>query len=161
MTSYIIIAAHDPNLVIGNNGRLPWSIPEDLKHFKRVTMGHPLLMGRGVFEEIGEKPLPGRENFVLTSRNYPNVATFKSIEEATSYFGNFEIETVFIIGGGEIYKQMLHLADKLIITLIHKSYDGDVFFPEYRPDIGKTWKEISREDYDGYSFVEYERVGSS
>ncbi len=158
MTSYFIIAAHDPNLVIGNNGRLPWSIPEDLKHFKRVTMGHPLLMGRGVFEEIGEKPLPGRDNFVLTSRNYPNVTTFKSIEEATSYFGNSDIETVFIIGGGEIYKQMLHLADKLIFTLIHKSYDGDVFFPEYRHDIGKTWKEISREDYDGYSFVEYERV---
>lgn len=160
MTSYIIIAAHDPNLVIGNNGRLPWNIPEDLKHFKKVTMGHPLLMGRGVFEEIGEKPLPGRACFVLTSRNYQNVTTFKSVEQAISYFDSSDIETVFIIGGGEIYKQMLHLADKLIITLIHKEYKGDVFFPEYRPDIGNTWKEISREDFGTYSFVEYKRVDS-
>ena len=79
----IVIAAHDPNLVIGNNGALPWHFSEDLKHFKKTTSGFPILMGRGVFEELGSKPLPNRQNIVLsTTRNYDNVACYTSLEQA-------------------------------------------------------------------------------
>lgn len=151
----VIIVAHDKNLVIGKDGALPWHIPEDLKHFKRTTTGYPILMGRGVFEELGEKPLPNRKNVVLTSRSYSNVPHFDSIEKALDYLRDEPV--VFIIGGGEIYRQMLPMAHKMIITEVHERYAGDTFFPEYRHDIGKIWLETSREDHKGYSFVEYER----
>lgn len=151
----VIIVAHDRNLVIGKDGKLPWHIPEDLKHFKKTTSGCPVLMGRGVFEELGEKPLPNRKNVVLTSRSYDHVAHFDSIEKALHHLRDEPV--VFIIGGGEIYRQMIPMADKMIITEVHENYEGDTFFPEYRPDIGKTWLETSREDHNGYSFVEYER----
>lgn len=152
-----LIVAHDPNLVIGKDGMLPWHYSEDLKYFKRVTMGRPLLMGRGVFEEIGEKPLPGRENVVLSrSRDYDHVPTFSSIKEALEYLKNEEI--VFVIGGGEVYRQLLPEADKLYVTEIHKEYEGDTFFPEYREDIGSTWQEAEREDHPEFSFVVYERM---
>lgn len=152
-----LIAAHDSNLVIGNNGDLPWHYPEDLKYFKRTTLGHPVLMGRGVFESIDEQPLPGRENIVLSrSRSYDEVPTFSSIDDALEYLSDEEI--VFCIGGGEIYKQLLPEADKLFITEIHESYEGDTYFPEYRDEIGSVWKEIKREDHPGLSFVVYERL---
>ncbi len=157
MPRFITIAAHDPDLVIGKDGELPWRIPEDLRHFKNTTMGKPMLMGRGVFEEFNEKPLPGRPCYVLTSGNYSNVTTFRSIEEAVNYFEKSNYDEVFIIGGGQIYKQTMDLADRLIITEVHQSYGGDVFFPEYRHEVGKTWQEIEREDHDGFSFVTYER----
>lgn len=158
MTEFAIIVAHDPNLVIGKNGRLPWRIPEDLKLFKQTTLGHPLLMGRGVFEELGEKPLPGRENFVLTSRDYPQVTTFTSIPDAVKYFNDSNFELVFIIGGGKIYSQMMDVADRLIVTLVKESYEGDVFFPEYRTQIGTVWQEISRKEFELFELIEYKRV---
>jgi dihydrofolate reductase len=158
MTEFVIIVAHDPNLVIGKDGTLPWRIPEDLKHFKETTLGHPLLMGRGVFEELGEKPLPGRENFVLTARDYPQVTTFTSIPEAIRFFKEKETETVFIIGGGKIYAQMMDIADKMIVTLVKESYDGDTFFPEYRTNIGTVWKETSRTDFERFTLIEYTRI---
>lgn len=149
-----IIVAHDPNLVIGKDGTLPWHYSEDLKYFKKVTMGHPILMGRGVFEELNENPLPGRENVVLSrSRDYDHVPTFPSIDEALTYLENYD--TVFVIGGGEVYKQLLAEADKLFVTEIHQEFDGDTFFPEYRDDVGKKWLEASREDFDEFSFVVY------
>lgn len=152
-----LIAAHDPELVIGKEGELPWHYSEDLKYFKRITMGHPLLMGRTVFEELNEKPLPGRENIVLSrTRDYDHVPAFSSIDSALSYLSSEEI--VFCIGGGEVYRQMLPRADKLFITEIHQSYEGDTFFPEYREDIGSTWKEVKREDKEALSFVVYVRM---
>lgn len=152
-----LIAAHDPNLVIGLNGKLPWHYSEDLKFFKRTTMGYPLLMGRVVFEELNEKPLPGRENVVLSrSRNYDHVKTFPSIGEALSYLENEE--RVFVIGGGEIYRQTISMADELIITRINNEYSGDTYFTEYRRDIGRVWKETWREDHDDFSFIRYEKV---
>ena len=154
-TELSIIVAHDKNLVIGNNGTLPWRIPEDLKHFKQTTMGSPLLMGRGVFEELNCKPLPGRDNYVLTSRNYDNVICFKSIPEAVEFLQKYD--KVFVIGGGEIYRQMLDMANELIVTEIHAEYDGDTFFPEYRNDIGQKWIETKRTDFSDYSFVTYKR----
>jgi dihydrofolate reductase len=152
-----IIVAHDPNLVIGKEGSLPWHYPEDLKFFKKTTMGHPILMGRGVFEEIGEKPLPGRENVVLSrSRNYGHVPTFSSIDAALDYLS--DQEKVFIIGGGEIYRQTIDRADELIVTEVKETFGGDTFFPEYRDEIGKKWKEVWRENHKSFSFVRYDRT---
>lgn len=153
-----LIVAHDPNLVIGKEGTLPWHYSEDLKYFKRITMGHPIVMGRGVFEELNEKPLPGRENIVLSrSKAYDHVPSFNSIPAALEYLkGN---DLVFIIGGGEVYRQLLPDADKLFVTEIHETFEGDTFFPEYRGDIGSIWKEIKREDRSELSFVVYERLG--
>ena len=152
-----IIVAHDSNLVIGKEGGLPWHYSEDLKFFKKTTMGSPMLMGRGVFEELNEKPLPDRKNVVLSrSRSYDHVPTFKSIDEALDYLS--DEEQVFIIGGGEIYNQTIDRADELIITQIKKEYEGDTFFPEYRDQISKTWKEVWREEHEEFSFVKYERV---
>ena len=151
-----LVAAHDPNLVIGNNGGLPWRYPQDLKHFKSVTLGNTIIMGRGVFEELNEVPLPGRKNIVLsTSQTYDNVDVYSSLEEALK---ETEEEEVFIIGGGVLYRQTLPMADKLIITEIKKEYEGDTFFPEYRNEIGETWKETSREEHEDLAFVEFKRT---
>lgn len=153
-----IIVAHDPNLVIGKDGELPWHYSDDLKYFKRTTMGHPILMGRTVFEELNEKPLPGRENIVLSrTRTYDHVPTFSSIAAALDYLSSEEL--VFCIGGGNVYEQILPQTDTLFVTEIHESFDGDTHFPEYRNEIGSTWKEIKREDKGELSFVVYGRLG--
>lgn len=151
------IVAHDPNLVIGKDGDLPWHYSEDLKYFKRTTMGHPLIMGRVVFEELNENPLPGRENIVLSrSREYDHVPTFSEFDEALEYVKDKGL--VFLIGGGEIYRQFLDRVEKLYVTEIHEEYEGDTYFPEYRDEIGTTWKEVKREDKQDLSFVVYERI---
>ncbi|WP_372639208.1 dihydrofolate reductase [Fodinibius sp.] len=151
------IVAHDPNLVIGRNGELPWHYSEDLKYFKSVTMGHPMIMGRVVFEELNEKPLPGRENIVLSrSKNYSHVPVFSSIEAALQHVKDEEL--VFVIGGARVYEQLLPEVDKLFVTEIHQSFEGDTYFPEYRHEIGSTWKEIKREGGPELSFVVYQRI---
>lgn len=151
------IVAHDPQLVIGKNGELPWHYSEDLKYFKKTTMGHPIIMGRVVFEELDEEPLPGRENIVLSrSKNYDHVPTFSSLDEALEHVKDEEI--VFLIGGGEIFSQFMFRIDKLYVTEIHQSFDGDTFFPEYRDKISTVWKEVKREDKTDLSFVVYERM---
>lgn len=156
----IVIAAHDPNLVIGNNGALPWHFSEDLKHFKKTTSGFPILMGRGVFEELGSKPLPNRQNIVLsTTRNYDNVACYTSLEQAIEAIRLEEPAKLFIIGGGVVYRQAMELADEMIITQVYNEYEGDTYFPEYRSDIGLVWKEISRVDSnEEFSFIHYTRI---
>lgn len=152
-----LIVAHDPNLVIGKDGALPWRYPEDLKHFKETTLDHTMIMGRGVFEELKEKALPGRKNVVLSkTKNYTHVPHFKSLEEALAEEKNQE--EVFIIGGGVLYKQTLPIADKLIVTLVKKEFIGDTFFPEYRDEIGTTWKETDRKETDNLAFITYERI---
>lgn len=150
-----LIAAHDDNLVIGNQGKLPWRLPEDLKHFKSTTMGYPILMGRGVFEEIGEKPLPGRRNVVLSRKKWDNIESYSDIRSALEALSSEVV--VFLIGGGQIYSQMIDLCDKMYITEVHGSFEGDVYFPEYRDQIGKKWIEVSRESSSTHSFVEYIR----
>jgi dihydrofolate reductase len=150
-----LVAAHDPNLVIGKDGGLPWRYPEDLKHFKRTTIDGTIIMGRGVFEELNEIPLPDRKNIVLsTTQTYPNVETHTSLNEALKSSNQDE---VFIIGGGVLYRDAIEIADKLIITEVHKEYEGDTYFPEYRDSVGTFWEEVSREDHDDLSFVTYER----
>ncbi len=151
-----IVVAHDPNLVIGKDGGLPWHYPEDLKHFKETTIGGTMIMGRGVFEELNEIPLPGRKNIVLSRfKTYYNVDTYTSLEEALTVLDE---EEVFIIGGGVLYKKAIKKADKMIVTQIKKEYEGDTFFPEYRDDIGKTWIETNRRETEKLIFLEYERA---
>ncbi|MFO7798902.1 dihydrofolate reductase [Rhodohalobacter sp.] len=153
----ILIAAHDPNLVIGRNGELPWHYSEDLKFFKRQTLGHPIVMGRVVFEELNEKPLPGRENIVLSrSKSYNHVKSFTSIGNALENL--MDKEKVFIIGGGEIYRQTIDRADELIITEIKKEFEGDTFFPDYKDQVGSTWKEYWREEHDEFDFIKLKKV---
>ena len=152
-----LIAAHDPDLVIGYQGHLPWQIPEDLAHFKKRTMGHTVVMGRGVFEELGCRALPGRRNLVLTrTAQYNNVEVCRSEHEALAMFS--EEKKVYIIGGEKIYRIFLPLCDRLEITLVHKRYKGDTWFPEYRNQINTVWKEVWAEQYSDVTFVDYERV---
>lgn len=151
------VVAHDPNLLIGGKDGLPWHYPKDLKFFKETTMGHSIIMGRKVFEEIDEKPLPGRENIVLSrSRNYDHVPTFSSIEDAIDYVKDEDL--VYLIGGGEIYRQFMPRIDRLIVTEIPDIYEGDTYFPEYRDKIGTVWEEVNREEKGELSFVVYKRI---
>ncbi len=152
-----MIAAHDPDLVIGRNGELPWHIPEDLAHFKKRTKGHAVIMGRAVFEELDEKPLPDRRNIVLSRRKtYDQVEVCQSKEEVLKLLK--DEEKVYIIGGEQIYKLFYPVCTRLEMTVIHESHEGDTFFPEYRNDIGKLWKEVFRHDREELSFVDYERI---
>lgn len=150
-----LIAAHDDHLVIGKDGKLPWYVPQDLKHFKSVTMGKPILMGRGVFEEIGKKPLPGRRNVVLSKQKWHGIESYSSIEKALEAL--IDEDVVFVIGGGQIYSQLLDKCNYMYITHVKGVHDGDVFFPEYRNKIGAEWVEKNRIIHKDFDFIEYSR----
>ena len=154
----LIIAALDRNRVIGNGGTLPWHLPEDLKRFKRLTTGHAVLMGRKTYESLG-KPLPHRRNIVLSSRPIDGVESFSSLSSALQSLES--VETLFIIGGGEVFRQALPLADGMYLTIVEGEHEGDTFFPEYEHLIGSTFTVTAREDHDGYSFVDYRRIHNS
>jgi dihydrofolate reductase len=159
----LIAAVADENRVIGKDKDLPWHIPEDLKHFKRLTTGHPLLMGRRTFESIVHQfggPLPDRRTVVLTSQGelpeYPDVEAYASIDAALEALEGED--TVFIGGGEAVYEQFLPRADRLELTLVEGDYEGDTYFPEYEHLIGDTF-EITRDDpRDGFRFVTFERA---
>lgn len=159
------IVAMAENHVIGHQGKLPWFLPEDLRHFKATTLGHPVIMGRKTYESIG-KPLPGRTNIVLsheTPASTPLGLHFvKSIPEAYEFAQNIDQEEIFVIGGMALYQQTLADMQKIYLTLIHHDFEGDSFFPIL--DL-KEWQEIKREDHGatnerpyGYSFIELLRV---
>jgi dihydrofolate reductase len=154
-----IIAAVAKNGVIGNSTGLPWYIPEDLKHYKQITTGHTLIMGRKTFESIMKslgKPLPNRKNVVVTHNigyKVPQeVLVYTSLEDALE--ATKDDGEVFINGGGEIYKQTMKLADRIYLTEIHEDKEGDVFFPEFERE---RWNEISREKKEGFDWVVYEK----
>ena len=161
-----IIAAHDEHLLIGKDGGMPWHYSDDLKHFKQRTLGHPIVMGRVTFESIGSKPLPGRTNVVITRNpQYPgvisgndNLRVYHKLERALEDLEKENNEQVFIIGGAVLYQITLNLADYLNITLIHHTYNGDTYFPEYRDQIGVVWEETNREDLKDFSFIDYRRI---
>ena len=141
-----IIVAKSENNVIGSNGQLPWHLSEDLRKFKSITMGKPMIMGRNTFESIG-KALPGRKNIILTRNlNYSakNVCIVNTIEKAIEACG--EQKEIMIIGGGEIYKAFLGITNRLYLTNVDIKIEGDVFFPEINLS---HWNLISREDYPG------------
>lgn len=156
--SLTLIAAVAKNGCIGKDGRLPWRIPEDLKRFKMLTTGHTVLMGRKTWESIPEKfrPLPDRTNIVLTKQtdyDLPvDVERFDSLEKALAAH-QFE-EDVFVIGGARIYEQTMGAADRLMITEVDQTIEGDAFFPKIDPE---QWLETEREPHDGFAFVTYHR----
>ncbi len=153
-----LIAAHDPNLVIGKARAIPWHYPEDLKHFKRTTLGFPIIMGRKTFESIGSKPLPGRQNVILSSSMNERDDCL-IIHDPTQVFDFDKTATkVFIVGGSALYEYFLPFASELVITEIKETFEGDTFFPEYRDKIGSKWIEASREIFDAYDFVTYRAV---
>jgi len=156
-----IIVAMDKKGVIGHEGDLPWHLSADLKHFKAVTMGKPLIMGRKTHESIG-RPLPGRKNIIMT-RSPGFIAegctVVLSLDDAFQAAG--DVEEVMIMGGSAIYDQSLARTDRLYLTEVHTDVSGDVYFPEFNKS---EWVELEREDHSAddkndhdYSFVVLER----
>jgi dihydrofolate reductase len=153
-----LVAAVASNGIIGANGTLPWRLPEDLKHFKRLTMGHPIVMGRRTWESL-KGPLPGRDNIVVTgTRGYdaPGAAVASSLEAALALCLGEPV--VFVIGGARLFAESLPIAAGLVMTEIYKDFEGDTWFPDYDRS---RWKETQRERHvtaDGmkYDFVLYE-----
>jgi dihydrofolate reductase len=150
-----LIAAVARNRGIGYKGELPWKLPEDMRRFKQITTGHAVLMGRKTFEALG-KPLPNRRNVVLTHRAIPGVETYPAIEAALA--GLAGEQRVFVIGGGEVYAQLLGNADELYLTHVHREVTADAFFPPFQHLIGTRFHEIFRDDRDEFSFVDYLRT---
>ena len=155
-----IIGAIAENGIIGDKNALLWNIKEDMRRFRTTTVGHPVVMGRKTFESIG-RPLPKRTNVVITRGDieFEGCLVAHSIEEAVKMFS--PDEEVFIIGGAQIYKQALPLADKLYLTIVHRNYEGDTSFPEI--DYSE-WREVAREEfergeeYDGaFTFIDLVR----
>ena len=162
-----LIWAMSRNRVIGRNNALPWHLSEDLRYFKRVTMGKPIIMGRKTWESIG-RPLPGRTNIVITrDQNFqaPGVRVVHSLDDAlrlAEHIGVIEgAEEAVVIGGAEIYALALPKAERLYLTQVHAEVDGDAWFPEF--DLSQ-WQELAREDFPAadpnpypYSFVVLEK----
>ncbi len=125
----IAVAAMSENRVIGRDGKIPWHLPEDFKWFKRLTIGGVILMGRKTYESIGAKPLPQRMNVVLSrTANFPEVTVVRSLEELDTSALDCEI---FVIGGAEIYRQLLPLCTDLYLTVVKREVEGDTLFPEF------------------------------
>lgn len=149
-----IIVAMSKNRVIGDSNTLIWHLPEDLKRFRQLTTGNTIVMGRKTYESIG-KPLPNRRSIIITrdpDYSAEGCEVVNSLEEALLLSNN----DCFIIGGGEIYRQVIDIADRIYLTVINKEFEGDTSFPEL-----KDWVEISYEDFSNddfeYSFIQYER----
>ncbi|ELY89235.1 dihydrofolate reductase [Natrinema altunense] len=160
-----IVAVAD-NGVIGRDGDMPWHIPDDLQHFKEATMDHPVVMGRvtyeGILETLGE-PLPGRTTVVVTSRDLEtpdNAVIANGLEEAVDRADTAarechdDADRIFIAGGATVYEGFLPALDRLVVTEVHDEPDGDTFFPGWER---ASWTEASRDERDGFAFVEYVR----
>ena len=164
-----MIVAQAQNRVIGRQNKLPWYLPGDLKYFKQVTMGKPVIMGRKTYESIG-KPLPGRLNIVITrdvayqldsAKVVNSLADAIELADSQAYIDG--AEEAMVIGGEQIYAQALPLIERLYVTQVHAEVEGDAFFPEL---VLSEWAELGREDFKAegpnpydYSFVVYQRAG--
>jgi dihydrofolate reductase len=157
-----IIAAMAANRVIGRDNRLPWHLPADLKHFRRLTIGKPILMGRKTWESLG-RPLPERTNIVVTrAADYaaPGCVVVHSLEAALRAAAHHP--EVMVIGGAELYRQVLPQARRIYLTEVHAGFEGDAYFPELEQG---AWREVERVDHEpdarnthAYSFVVLERL---
>jgi len=155
-----VVAAVAANGIIGAGGKLPWQLPEDLKHFRRLTLGHPVIMGRRTWESLGQA-LPGRENIVVSRTpgfEAPGAAVATSLSGAIALCTGEKL--AFVIGGTEIFAAALPLASGVVLTEIHRDYEGDALFP---PFDRSRWREAQREAHtsaDGvrFDFVLYERI---
>lgn len=147
-----IICALAENRAIGKNNQLLWYISDDLKHFKKITEGHPVIMGKNTFESIGH-PLPKRTNIIITrDPNYQaeGCRIVHSIDQAIKDASEIDKNEIFFIGGGEIYSQAMPLADKLYLTLIKGNFSADTFFPDYSEY--KNIKKIGEGKYKNYEY---------
>lgn len=163
-----IIVAQAQNRVIGINNKLPWHLPEDLKYFKQVTMGKPIIMGRKTFDSI-KRPLPGRTNIVITrdaTYQHDGVKVVHSLADACELAESICLidghDEAMVIGGAEIYAQALPETDRLYLTQVHADVEGDACFPEYQH---MDWVEVGREDFSAseinpfdYSFIVLDKV---
>lgn len=163
-----IIVAQAENRVIGINNKLPWHLPEDLRYFKQVTMSKPIIMGRKTYESIG-RPLPGRTNIVISRQEGyapEGVKVVPSLEAAIELAESIGVidgaEEAMVIGGAQIYEQALTCADRLYLTQVHASVEGDAWFPAFAME---EWREVGREDFTAmepnpydYSFIVLDRV---
>ena len=157
----IVVAVAD-NRVIGQQGELPWHLPADLRHFKTLTLGHPIVMGRRTYDSIG-RPLPKRRNIVVTRQldwTAPGCEVAHTLTEALDLARQTD-EEVFVIGGGEIYREALPGADVVHLTEVHHDFEGDAFFPDLSPG---EWREETRERHEpdaqhahAFSFVTLRR----
>lgn len=163
MSKISIIAAVADNLAIGKSNNLPWHLPADLMHFRQLTTGHAVVMGKRTFESLPKGPLPNRKNIVLTSTMSEGVNKgyyeADSLEDAV-FLCEHE-EQMFIIGGSTVYKQSIDKVDSLYITWVHAEFTADTYFPELKME---EWIEVKREDFTAdeknpypYSFCEYKR----
>lgn len=159
MNIYIVVAIASNN-AIGKNNQLLWHLPNDLKHFKEITKGHTVIMGRKTYDSVG-KPLPKRRNIVVTRQpiEIPGCEVAGSLQEAME-LGKTDGD-LYIIGGAEIYKQALPITNYIYLTIVHQDFEADTFFPEINPE---EWLEISREDHQPdeknplpYSFITLKR----
>jgi dihydrofolate reductase len=151
----VLVAAVADNGVIGRQGDIPWRIREDMRHFRRVTTGHVVVMGRVTYDSIG-RPLPGRTNIVLTRDPHwaaEGVTAVGSVDEALAA-ADAVAGDVMVMGGAQLYHATMRLADAQVLTEVHRRPDGDTFYPAF--DRGE-WCETRRERHDGYDFVWLER----
>ncbi len=157
----LIVAVADNN-VIGKDNKMPWHISEDFKHFKEITTGKPCIMGRKTYESILEqlgKPLPNRTSIVVSRSGYKHegAVTATSLDEALelakAYISEANDNEIMVIGGAQIYKLALPIADRIYLTRVHQEPEGDAFFPEF----GAHWLEKDIDRHDGFSFVTLER----
>jgi len=159
MSCVSVIAAVADNKAIGLNNTLPWHLPEDLKHFRQLTMGHHIIMGRKTYESLG-RLLPGRITVIVSRQlgyGAEGAITAGSLQAAIDACG--ADEEIFVIGGAELYREAMQRADRLYLTEVHRAFEGDAFFPEYDR---AAWQEETREAHvsaDGlpYNFVRYRR----
>lgn len=156
----VLVAAVAENGVIGRDGGMPWHYPEDLAHFKQLTTGHPVVMGRRTYESIADRlggPLPERTNVVLSTRDLDlreGAVQAESVEEALELAAERDDE-VYVVGGASVYGQFLPRADEMVLTEIHERHEGDTTFPEWDRD---NWEEVERDDREDLSFVLYVRA---
>ena len=162
-----LIAALSDNNVIGRDGTLPWKLPNDMKHFKALTMDHPVIMGRKTYESLpmALRPLPGRRNIILTHKHdyrAPGCDVVSSIHDAIKAAAVTGANEAFVIGGAEMYRLALPAAHRLELTRVHAEIKGDTYFPEV---FWKEWKQIAIEEHPAderhaypYSFVTYDRL---
>jgi dihydrofolate reductase len=158
-----IVAAVAANGVIGADGEMPWHYPADLRHFKQLTMGHPVILGRVTYETIADRiggPLPGRTSVVLTrspdrvDTSSPRVRVATTVEEAVECARETDASEAFVAGGASVYEQFLPVADRMVLTEVHETHEGDTTFPGWDEE---NWQELERDERAALSFVTYRR----
>jgi dihydrofolate reductase len=152
-----IIAAMADNRVIGRDNEIPWNLPADMRRFRSITMGHPVIMGRKTFESIG-RPLPGRKTVILTRHpdyRAEGCVVVHSLRDAFQECA--DADEVFICGGGELYREALPLASRIYLTVVHREVAGDTFFPEIPDEFSETAREDRTENMLSFTFILYQR----